>query len=236
MNIRVAVCEDNVIEGEIVEKLLEEYANKRKVRLSIDFFSSGMQYKEHWMESNEPDILLLDVEMPEFDGIQLKEYLQGKKSKSKILFTTSHTENVWEAFGENVYGFLKKPINEKKFEEYMDKIVNALKSECIYVFVDEKTGEKISPNQILWIHSEGQYSKIQMKDEEKFSNLSLAEWEEKMNGKVFLRVHRSFIVNLNHIAKITDEIKMDNGVIIPIARRRKTTVKDTYKDFLIHEV
>lgn len=234
--IRIAVCEDHTIEKEIVKKLLKKYAEQRQIQLHVEYFSSGIQYKEHWTEADEPDILLLDIEMPEFDGIQLKEYLQEKRSKSKILFITSHTESVWDAFGENVYGFLKKPMDEKKFEELMDKMISALQREYGQAFVDEKTGEKIIPNQILWVRSQGQYSKVQMENGEKFSNLSLAEWEEKMKGNTFFRVHRSFIVNLKHIAKITDEIKMDNGTIVPIARRRKAVLKDTYKEFLIHEV
>lgn len=124
--IRIAVCEDHTIEKEIVKKLLKKYAEQRQIQLHVEYFSSGIQYKEHWTEADEPDILLLDIEMPEFDGIQLKEYLQEKRSKSKILFITSHTESVWDAFGENVYGFLKKPMDEKKFEELMDKMISAL--------------------------------------------------------------------------------------------------------------
>lgn len=236
MNLVIGVCDDNRSGLDSMSGLLQSYCEKNKIEMELRVFDSGKLYMDTWQENKNIDILLLDIEMPEVDGIQLKEFLQNNRSKTKILFISSHVEAVWEAFGENVYGFIKKPLNEEILFGYLDKVIKTLEYEKKPLHIDNKSGNKIMLDDILWIKSEGQYSIMQLKDGDLFSNLSLAEWESELDKNIFSRVHRSYIVNFKHVNKVDDVVKIDTGVTVPIARRRKSAIKDAYKDFLIHEV
>lgn len=236
IRVKIAICDDRKEEADSILDYIRTYAQQRQIEVQENVFGSGDRYKEMWERSEEPDILLLDVEMPKLCGIQLKEYLQENRSKTKILFITSHNEAMGEAFGANVYGFLVKPVEKELLFEYLDKMCRTLKKEKMIFQIDETTGEIVRAENILWIQSEKQYSWIQLEDDKKFSNKSLAQWEEELLGQDFCRVHKSYIANFRHINQIADEIKMDNGAAIPIARRRKGMVKDEFKNFLIREV
>lgn len=156
--INIAICDDDETVIEVLKNLLEKYRIEHQTEMKFSCYKAAEQYMEKWKISDEADILLLDIEMKDLDGIQLKEYLHLKKSKTKILFITSHAEIMPEAFGMNVYGFLKKPVDKKILFKYLNKMCNDLKDEKSIVLMINGKKRVIKIRDVLYIMAEGRYS------------------------------------------------------------------------------
>ncbi len=216
---------------------MEKYKKLHSMDFEILLFENADAYWDNYLHGEEADILLLDIEMGrQTDGIILKEYLRERGSRTKILFTTSHMEEMQEAFGENVCGFLIKPVSEEKLFYYLDKICSTKNQmKAVLVGKDEDI-HTVKLQDIIWIKSDGSYSYIRVKDGEEFSDKSLAEWEKELEAMNFFRIHKSFLVNLKHVLQVNEKVTLDNGEELIVARRRKKELKETFKQYLINEV
>ena len=195
-----------------------------------------MEYKNKWKKTGEPDILFLDIEMPELDGIELKNYLQERGSQTKIIFVTSHEELVWEAFGENVMGFLCKPIKETAFFSHMRKTLAVVERQKHVLLVNSREKQVASTHEIIAIYADGAYGVVQTDSEKLFSDKSLSELEAMLAQEDFFRVHKSYMINLSKVKRVENDVVMCNDLVIPVARRRRTDLKEAYTDYLLREV
>lgn len=128
--VKIAICDDEAIYRENTEKECRLYFQEKSQEITIDFFSSGNELLE---TENIYDILFLDIEMPDSDGISIKENFEKRRKNTRIIFLTSHTERVLEAFGKNVLFFLRKPLNRQEFIKAMDKVMRDINEVVIEV-------------------------------------------------------------------------------------------------------
>lgn len=104
---RIAICDDHDVTREALKGFCRDFFAGKKLReIEIEEYASGEQY----LAAEEADILLLDIEMGQMNGIEVKERLQRQQAEARILFVTSYDEFMEEAYGRNVFGFLKKPL------------------------------------------------------------------------------------------------------------------------------
>lgn len=179
-----------------------------------------------FLESENVDIIWLDVEMPQLSGFDL---LKNIISEPYIIITTSKVEYAYEAFQHKVSDYLKKPISVVKFKETIDKALKHFqthptaeiqnKNENIFVKIDGKY-IKLNFSEILYLENVGDYVKIFT---ESNSHLILAtmKYLEGKLGLPFVRVHRSFIVNINKIVDIEESTLVIGKKVIPISRLNK---------------
>lgn len=235
--LKIAVCDDEKIYRDLLADILNKYKNINAIDFEILFFENAEAYRENCRQNEEPDILLLDIEMGrQADGILLKEYLREQGSRTKILFTTSHMEAVQEAFGENVCGFLTKPVSEEKLFYYLDRMCDFENQRKIVLVGKEKEIHTVKLQDILFIKSDGSYSCVVTKEKEAFCDKGLLEWEKELEGASFFRIHKSCLVNLKHVLRVGEKADLDNGEQLVIARRRKKELKEAYKQYLIDQV
>lgn len=119
--IKIAICDDEAVSRENMEMMCRAFFEEREISVGmpeIHVFASG---KEMTASGGDYDILLLDIEMPEQDGIRIKEFFETNRKRTRIIFTTSHRERVLEAFGKNVVSFLVKPFCKEDFQKAMEK-------------------------------------------------------------------------------------------------------------------
>ena len=206
----------------------------------------GEEVMEH-LNQNSPDIILMDINLKgNLDGIEIASLIQ-KSYKIPIIFLTANTDETHfnRAKTTNPYGFISKPFKkldlqraieltiiriqeessiEKKLELKNDEPF--ILSDCIFVRSHDKM-VKVFIIDILYIEAERNYCKIHCKDKEHLLVMTLKDVEEKLTSKKFLRIHRSFIVNLSHI----DEIATNHVVIAKKAIPLSTELK---KQLLLH--
>ena len=183
----------------------------------------------NYLANNEIDILFLDVEMPGNSGFELLDKLLYMP---KVILTTSKTEYAFNAFQYNVTDYLKKPIAFNRFQDSINKITESLKNTTVEPTVDDifikAEGKfiRLSYQDILYIESMGDYVKYFTQAKYYLTHSTLKAVEEKMNTKQFIKVHRSYIVNLRKIKDIQDNSLVIEGKVIPISKSLKSGVMD----------
>lgn len=174
--------------------------------------------------SNQIDLLFLDVEMPGMTGIELVKSLEGKRPM--IIFTTGTTDYAAVAFDLNVVDFLIKPILPVRFLQAIEKARDLLKNkqtattvkEDEFIFIrDSSTVRRLRVSDILYLEAMGDYVKINVPNQVYSIHSSLKAVEQKLSPSVFLRVHRSFIVNVSKIDTIEGGTLIINKLMVPVS-------------------
>lgn len=170
------------------------------------------------------DVLFLDVEMPGMSGIELVQSLEGRRPM--IIFTTGTTDYAAVAFDLNVVDFLIKPILpvrflqaiEKARELYRNKNTIAGVKEDEFIFIrDSSIVRRLKVSDILYLEAKGDYVKINVPNQVYNIHSSLKSVEQKLSPTVFLRVHRSFIVNVSKIDTIEGGTLIINNMMVPVS-------------------
>lgn len=183
------------------------------------------------LNEQEIDILFLDVEMPGMTGLEL---LNEIPYQPTVILTTSKTEYAYDAYQYDVFDYLKKPITFPRFSQTIDKILlkyqpndDVLGNEGgtehtndIYVKVEGRH-VRLLYEDILFIENVGDYVKISTTKENLIVYATMKNLAEKLSKNTFLRVHRSYIVNLKKIIDIEENSIAIGSTVIPISRANK---------------
>lgn len=230
--IRIALCDDQKMMLDIFREKLERYREERNLQLEFSYFLSAAAYIENWTKESEVDILLLDIQMDDMNGIELKNYLEAHNSRTKIIFLTNYDSLMSKAFGLNVCGFLQKTISDENLFAYLDKLCRLIQEDKVIEIYGLGGKNVVKSSEIVLLKAEGRYSRIKLCEEEVFSDKSLNEWEQELTLLHFFRVHKSYIVNYMYVSRLGEKIKLSNNEYIPIARRRRKQAEKEYMKFL----
>lgn len=191
--------------------------------------------------NNHIDVVFLDINMPEINGINLGQIIYNLNSEIKIIFTTAYREYAVEAFEIRAFDYILKPYSEKKIIETLEKLEkeekktqDITKINKITVFQDDKI-VVISLDEIYYIEVNDKDTHIYTKDNQYTSKFKISKWEEILPRKKFYRTHRGYIVNLDIIKEIepwfngTYILKLqDVDFRIPVSRNNTKEFKDLF--------
>jgi len=180
-----------------------------------------------FLNSHAVDLLFLDVEMPGASGFEL---LDSLAYQPRVILTTSKEEYAYHAFEYNVTDFLKKPFTYKRFSEALakataepEKPVAGQHPDHIFIKSDGKL-VRLKNEDILFIESMGDYVRFVTADKKYISHNTIKNLEEKISGEHFMKVHRSYIINLLKIDDIRENDLYISGVEIPISKAHRADV------------
>lgn len=171
----------------------------------------------------QPDIIFLDIQMPQLTGLDLIESLHHKPA---IVLTTAYRDYAVEGFELNVLDYLVKPISLKRFTKAIDKFLELQHapagpeteaSNFLLVKADRKT-VKINPDDILYVEGVKDYIKIVLKDQTVITKISIGNFLKELSPEKFIQVHKSFIVAKDRISAFTAHDVEIGGMEIPIGR------------------
>ncbi|GAB5410395.1 MAG: LytTR family DNA-binding domain-containing protein [Balneolaceae bacterium] len=202
--------------------LLEEYIEKVSYLNLIGSFSSGLKALDI-LNRTSVDLLFLDIQMPEINGIT---FLKSLGKKPSVIFTTAHAEFALEGFELNATDYLLKPFDFSRFLSAVQKvtpsrneIVQAPIKETDLKFIFVKDGTriiKLTLSEILYIKGLKDYVQIITPSKKVLSLKSLKELTNSLPKHLFSRVHNSYIVGLSHIDSIQRNQIQIKKVVIPI--------------------
>lgn len=227
--LHIALCDDDKCIHDIVGETIEEYSKESACEISVIHFFSA---KELLDSKEEIQILLLDIDMPEMDGIAAAQRLLENGRICKIIMLTGKQERFKEAFKIGAYRFVTKPVDVVELKEALDDVRKTLLG---YEEVELKfnlTLCKVQQRHIEYIESCGDYVKIYVEGKVCESNRTLKKWEEELDSRLFIECHKSYIVNLRSVKEVKkDMLILENGEKIPIARRRKSEVLQKFIEY-----
>ncbi|MEN2414776.1 LytR/AlgR family response regulator transcription factor [Flavobacterium mesophilum] len=215
---------------------------KRALKLYDDFVlvaeAENADDAKHLIESEQPDLVFLDIQMPEKTGFDLLESLDFTPL---VLFTTAYDQYAVQAFEVNALDYLMKPIREERFAQAIEKIRKTLKSqsEAIepknkQIFI--KDGEKrffIRIDEIYLIESLENYTRLFFQDKKALQRRSLKQWEELLDENTFFRINRTEIINVKYIQEVTRieggrlQIKLRTGELLEVSIRQSAKFKNS---------
>lgn len=177
------------------------------------------------------DLLLLDIEMPEWNGIQLFRTLEHPPA---LILVTAHRDYAVEGFELNAVDYLMKPVSFPRFVEALDRFETSRSVEgpdpnpsngFLFVTVDRRK-KKINLDDILYVESLKDYIRIHTDRERIITKETTTDFEHRLPSSTFLRIHRSFIVNVTKIDTVSsDEISLGTRQL-PVGRSYKEQVNE----------
>lgn len=224
--LRIAICDDDQIMQTQVYELLKKYFSDKHIKVEIKIFSDG---DELIKDSSIYDIIVLDIEMERKNGFDVKEDLFWKRVPSKIIFLTDHDELMGKAFGKLVYGFVSKNKIESIYH-YLDTIIKEYKTHQVITIA----GEKFDIYNILYIQGCRSYCIIYMMDQtNKIVRKNLSEMEQLLNENLFIRIHRSYVINVIHIKECRNKnVILKNNTQIPVSKKYKELLQSAFFQYI----
>jgi len=239
---KILVVDDELLSRKKILRFLEQ----RPETFNIREASNGVEALNA-IESDPPDIVFLDIEMPEMNGMDLIQAVQDPTFR--LIFQTAYSEFAVQAFEKNALDYLLKPYNQERFNQALEKglevgkadqgpqlhgLSETLSQDKVYLSkVVVKRGMKntlIPVEEVLWFKSENHYTYVCTQDFEYIYSEPLKELSAKLDPSMFLQVHRNAIVNLGNIKDIIqgDNMKliMDNNAEVPVSRSNKKVIKE----------
>ena len=237
----IGICDDRREEREYLQALCEAYADNKKEICEYMLFSSGKEVLEYCMDSENSviDLLFLDIEMSGMSGLELRAAVAKEEKIWRIAFVTSHMESVLDAYGIKTIGFVPKPPTYELVEKSIQIVAEELKENVTIEIVRDKDDVlQIELNDIVYLKAAGSYTEIytydalQKNESYILSAKKLGDIEKKLSGLSIVRVHKSYLVNLEHVLDAEKSVKLrDIEDELPVGRSYKETVKTRVREY-----
>ena len=220
------IIEDQPPAQRILKKYIEDYASLELMAIFGDALTA-MEY----LKSNNVDLMFLDIHLPKLSGLDFLKALQNPPS---VILTTAFSDFALESYELDVVDYLLKPFSFTRFVKAVGKVPNKShntnklqersKDESIFI----KSGYehiKVDLKDILFIKADNDYTEIVVSEKKYLSSESLKYWLDSIGDQLMIRVHKSYLVNINNIKKVsTTSINVGQKNEIPIGRAYKENV------------
>ena len=223
--------------------VLERYINQTPFLQLVEKFTNPVKAFKY-LNDNEIDLLFVDIQMPDLSGFEL---VNNLKRKPVFIFTTAYSEFALEGFKADALDYLLKPIDIPEFTKAVNKAKEWLeirneKNSLVettkdFLFIkSEYKIIRINFSEITYIQGISEYVKIHLSSRKPIMSLiSLKSLEAQLPASMFMRVHKSYIVNLQKVNMIErNEIVYDDGTIIPVSQQYKVQFQEFVdKNFML---
>lgn len=234
---KIVVCDDSIEDLAELERLLTKYKESNpNRRLEVEQFKNAVKLYQKIQENNLADIYILDIVMLEKTGIDIGTQIRRISKESVIIYITSSDDFALEAYGVRAIRYLLKPVSEEHFFEALDYALSLTKAETDRIYpVKTKDGlMAVSYSKIEYIENYSRVLNIWLTNGETIKSIFIRksfneEIKEILEDKRFIQVHKSFLINMDYVKKITQgSVLMESGKTIPISKTRTAEVRKEY--------
>lgn len=218
MKYRIAICDDEQNQIEYITLIVALWSAHEGHGCEIRTFASAEAFLFEYEEDKAYDILLLDVEMKNMNGIELAKRIRKDNNRAEIIFITSHFEFVGEGYEVDALHYLIKPISADKLMQVLAKAAEKLSVDppSVVISCDGET-VKLYESDILYTESFLHYVIIHTKDKEYKIKENISVFENKLSDD-FYRIHRSYLVSLKYITRISRTSVNIGNTELPLSR------------------
>lgn len=204
---------------------LEMLCEKIEDVIVDSIFDNGLDAL-NWLKENETDVIFLDIEMPSLSGMDL---IKSIDNLPQIVFTTSHAEYALEAFEYQVTDFVPKPVQLPRFLKAIERVRelnnNVRQESQNEIFIrHEGRFVRLNLEELLYVESLGDYVTFVTNDKKYIVHSTLKNIADKITNPNFLKVHRSYVINLTKVVDIEENNLVIKDKVIPISRAHKSVL------------
>ena len=232
---KVIIIDDEPLARSIVKEYLQKHPQLEIMQECNDGFEGLKAIQQH-----QPDLIFLDIQMPKINGFEMLELIEQPPA---VIFATAFDEYAIKAFEAHAIDYLLKPFNQDRFDKAISKwmeknnsssekatqdlLETASQSPAQSNRIVVKNGSKIKiipVHEVQYLEAADDYVKVHTSEGYFLKNKTMGHFEQVLDGQQFVRSHRSYIVNVQHITRI-DPYEKDNhvailksGVKVPVSR------------------
>lgn len=230
--IKIAICDDETqVCGDLESHVLQA-ADEKGIKADVDVFYSAISMVDHLKKDHSYDIMFLDIEMEGLDGIELSKYIRNELEdfETKIIFISWKKGYAMNLFEVRPYHFLIKPIDDNLVE--IGKIISDIHTAIIakkkyFIYKSGKYQKRCILEDIYYFQSVNREVEIHFKDNNDTTYKKLDAIEKDIDTDSFLRIHKSYLVNVNLVNKFGyEEVILENGESIDISQSYRKSVRD----------
>ena len=179
--------------------------------------------------SARPDLILLDIQMPGGDGFDVVRALPASHAPA-VVFITAHDDYAIRAFEVAAVDYLLKPFDRRRFDEAIERAKKNAPRDLRAAFFPVKKRDRtiiVPVREVDWIEAEGKYVRLHVREQSYLVRDAINAVEERLDGKMFARIHRSTIVNLRRVAEVRDAttVVLHDGTLLTMSRRFRSRVR-----------
>lgn len=224
--LRSIIVDDSAVQRLAVSKLVDSHPDLELILQYKDGFEAQKK-----VNSNDIDLIFLDVEMPILDGF---EFIESMENPPQVILITGKPKYALKAFDYNVTDYLLKPITKDRFDGAIKKAlarageISDIKiKDQNHIFVNSSLKKvKVVINEIKWIEGLGDYVKVVTEDANIMVLSTMKAFITKLPEDSFLRIHKSYIVNLSKVQQFSSALVEVGGQQIPLSRHKKNALED----------
>ncbi len=218
--IRIAICDDEKHMSDHIRSMVLNFFRKKNREISLRMFSGGEELLSY---NGQIDILFLDIQMKDMDGMETARKLRAGQFRGVLIFITVLKEMVFQSFEVQAYDYLVKPVDKKQFEKTMERLYTSMQNASEYSLLVQKgyEGRVIPKDEIVFCEIIDRKIYLNLVSGDVVDYYERIENLETKLDKRFYRCHRSYLINLKHLKGYKNGTAcMDNGKEIPVSRLR----------------
>lgn len=221
---RIAVCDDETAWIEQTKRRLEQvYVS---LDLLVETFSNGKMLLDR-IKSVSFDLVILDIEMPQMDGLQVARSLRSMGLETEIVFLTSHVEYALKGYEVQALRYLTKPVDAGKLEEIIlyllekekkqKRVVIQSEGEMVSLLLSDIYYLEVRNHDVMFITQKGTWK----------TRGKMGDYEKEYVSYGFVRIHRGYLVNLAYVARLKErEVYLTDGSRLPLSRTREKAARE----------
>lgn len=210
MTLRCVAVDDEPVALEIIRS----HAEKIPYLRLLETFTSGSEALA-FVREHPVDVVFLDIRMPDVSGLELAELFGGR---TRVVFTTAHAEFAVQGFEVAAEDYLLKPIGFARFQKACDRLLTLRPEPSSRLFVrDGYDWVGLDTRDLLYIESEDNYLIFVAAGRKTLTRMTLTEALKRLPAQQFLRIHKSYIISLDHLEKVERHQVVVGGAKIPLS-------------------
>lgn len=231
---RIAICDDEMICLEYLKEVIERFSVTYNVPINIQLFHNAEEMLFEMGDTIPYNLLILDIQMGKMNGMELAKRIRRIDPNVYIVFLTGVTDYVFEGYEVGALHYLLKPLKEKQLYNILNNVKSRLVSnEIQYLIIEiDRESLKINLDDIIFIEAMGHYVIIYTKNDTFEKKMSMNDLENELDSTFFIRVHRSYIVNIKHVDRINKEnCILSNNNTVNVSRGNYNKLNEAFINY-----
>lgn len=227
---RIAICDKDSLFSAKLKHKLYSYSNFNKLDLLIEVFNSGEQLL---LSKNKYNLIFIEYTLSGINGLETVKKMRQQNNYTKVIFITSNTKFIFEAFKVEAYRFLTKPLNEQLLHKTLNDFFKNTTTHYPILINCNSDSICFNSEEIIYLEANGKYSYIHLNSKKIYCKKTMARVFEALPQLHFQKINRAFIINLNYVKKYNaDYVFLKNGEKLHITRTYYKNFKTAYLDYI----
>lgn len=234
---RIAICEDEAQFAEQLSEYIKEWSESKNIIVEIFTHVAAEKFLYDWEDSEDYDMLFLDIKMGSMDGIELAKVIRKTNKDMAIVFATNLKEYAISGYSVDAMQYLLKPVRREDCFACLDKVYNSDRIKKYFLYNDLEKTFRIPHEDIIYIEMFSHKATLVTASEEYIFRKTTKQLLEELNDDLFVKCHKSFIINMRHVEAVSTKFAfMSNDAEIPLSKAIAKEINERFYKYNVNKI